>query len=213
MSKNKEYCYEYPRPAVTVDLVVFTLRNEKLSVLMIRRKRDPFAGQWAFPGGFLDIEERVKAAALRELREETRLDPGPDAELAFLGFFDAPDRDPRGRTISFAFVAGLRGPLPEIQGGDDASEAAWLNPYSLSDLAFDHDLILAKGLDWLVSMIPFGSGAMQLLPREFETVDVAKLKQAVHLEEETEGDLLDRLTRSSIILPVDGSPGRFRLRD
>jgi len=147
---SKPYCYEYTRPAVTVDLVVFAHQAGTLVALMVRRGRDPFAGSWAIPGGFLDIDEEVEAGARRELREETGLDLS--VPIAFLGVFGAPGRDPRGRTISLVHVAYLPGEPPEVTGGDDASEAAW-RPVRLDDpatpLAFDHDQILRKGTDWL----------------------------------------------------------------
>src|SRR4051812_48945169 len=94
------YCYDYPRPAVTVDLAAFALRDAGLRVLLVRRKHEPFAGRWAFPGGFLELDEPIEAAALRELREETGFEvPGP---VELIGVFGAPGRDPRGRTISLA---------------------------------------------------------------------------------------------------------------
>ena len=144
---TKPYCYEHPRPAVTVDLVVFARAGQAPRVLMIRRKHDPFAGRLALPGGFLDIDEPVEAAARRELKEETGLEfAGP---VAFLGVFADPGRDPRGRTISLTHVTLLPGPTPDVTGGDDAESAEWVDPHDLSGLAFDHDQILAKALEWL----------------------------------------------------------------
>src|SRR5260370_25359895 len=100
------YCYDYPRPAVTVDLAAFALFRTDLRVLMIRRKKEPFAGRWALPGGFLEIDEPIEAAARRELREETGLDvTGPGA---MIGVFVDPGRDPRGRTIRLAHAAAVR---------------------------------------------------------------------------------------------------------
>jgi 8-oxo-dGTP diphosphatase len=141
------YCYDHPRPAVTVDLVAFARSGDGLRVLLVKRKNEPFAGRWALPGGFLEIDEPVEAAARRELREETRTDVAGRVEL--LGVWADPGRDPRGRTISLVHVAELPGPPPDPKGGDDASEAAWVDPSTVRGLAFDHDSILRAALDWL----------------------------------------------------------------
>lgn len=146
---SSSYCYEYPRPAVTVDLVVFAHRGEETVTLLVRRAHAPFAGSWAIPGGFLNIDEEIEFGVRRELREETGLNLW--VPIAFLGIFGAPGRDPRGRTISLVYVALLPGEPPEVFGGDDAAEANWVAAEPLADLhlAFDHDEILRKGLDWL----------------------------------------------------------------
>ena len=147
---SSPYCYEYPRPAVTVDLVVLAHRGAEVVALLVRRARDPFAGSWAVPGGFLDIDEEIEVGARRELREETGLNLR--VPISFLGIFGTPGRDPRGRTISLAYVAYLPGEPPAVSGADDAAEADW-RPASPGDpataLAFDHDQMLEKGLDWL----------------------------------------------------------------
>ena len=141
------YCYEYPRPAVTVDLVVFSGRETETRVLLIRRKHEPFAGRWALPGGFLEMDESCEESARRELKEETGTDiPGA---IHFLGVYDVPGRDPRGRTISMAFVARLNGPVPGASGSDDAEAAEWITIEIARNLAFDHDEILKAGLKWL----------------------------------------------------------------
>jgi 8-oxo-dGTP diphosphatase len=142
------YCYDHPRPAVTVDLVVFTLIKGKPRVLLVKRKSPPFEGRWAIPGGFLDIDEPVEDGARRELREETGLQlPG---SVEFLGVFADPGRDPRGRTISLAHAAWVHDPGP-IEGGDDASEAAWHDPEAKLELAFDHAAILGRAREWFRS--------------------------------------------------------------
>ena len=137
-SKNK-YCYEYPRPAVTVDIVIVT-HAVKPKVLLIRRKHEPFAGMWAIPGGFVDMDEPLEAAARRELREET----GVEAEhLEQLHTFGDPGRDPRGRTISVVYLAEVDGKKVNPQAADDAAEVGWHDLSNLPPLAFDHDKILA----------------------------------------------------------------------
>ncbi len=146
---SKLYCYDHPRPAVTVDLVIFALLEGSWRVLLIRRGRDPFAGRWAVPGGFLDMDETGAEAARRELKEETGLNEvGP---ITFLGVYDDPHRDPRGRTISLTYVAALKGPPPKVEGGDDAVEAAWVDVGTSQSLglAFDHARVLSDAIGWL----------------------------------------------------------------
>jgi 8-oxo-dGTP diphosphatase len=164
---SKPYCYEYPRPALTVDAVVFGLRPAGLSVVLIERKHEPFAGRLALPGGFLEMDESAEAAARRELAEET----GLNLKVPFrpLGFYDAPGRDPRGRTISLSFVA-LAGPgAEEPTGGDDAQAAVWqvLSALAPDDLAFDHAVILADAIRLLHHLAEEGTPLLELLPGRF----------------------------------------------
>ena len=202
------YCYDYPRPAVTVDLVAFTLTQEGLRTLFIRRKHDPFAGRWAIPGGFLDIDEPIEWAARRELREETGLDfLGP---VSPIGVFGEPGRDPRGRTISMAHAAAIPGPIPEVSGGDDASDAAWLDPNSPLELAFDHALILGAALQWLRQAIERGPIGLAILPDEFGDVEVRALHRAVGNSARTASVWRSRMRRAGQILQVEGAGLRYR---
>jgi 8-oxo-dGTP diphosphatase len=136
------YTYDYPRPAVTVDAVVYNLREESLFVLLVKRKNDPFQGQWALPGGFMDVDETPEESVHRELEEET----GIRTEGFFqVGAFGALGRDPRHRTISIAYLSIFTGELPEVKGGDDADDAQWFPITELpAEIAFDHLDILAK---------------------------------------------------------------------
>lgn len=136
------YTYAYPRPALTVDALVVTGKGNQRKVLLIRRGRDPFAGMWALPGGFVDMEETLEAACRRELKEETGLDL---PRMEQFRVFDAPGRDPRHRTISVVFHASVAQELP-VTGGDDASLAAWYSVTDLPPLAFDHSDILSQFL-------------------------------------------------------------------
>ena len=140
----KEFCYKYPRPAVTTDCVVFGIEGNNINVLLIKRGNEPFKGLWALPGGFLNPDETAEEGALRELREETGLG---DAEVEQLYTFSDPKRDPRDRVISIAYMAIVK--QQEVKGGDDASEARWFPIDKLPVLAFDHDRILQKGLERL----------------------------------------------------------------
>ncbi|SMO78654.1 8-oxo-dGTP diphosphatase [Saccharicrinis carchari] len=131
------FSYQYPRPAVTVDIVLVTT-DDPAKILLIQRKHPPFEGEWALPGGFLDMDEDLHTAALRELQEETGIE-----NLALNQFktFGAVDRDPRGRTISVVFYAFIPR-CKETLAGDDASKAEWFELSKLPQLAFDHNNIL-----------------------------------------------------------------------
>lgn len=136
------YTYEHPRPAVTVDAVVYNLREESLFVLLVQRNQAPFEGQWALPGGFMGIDEIPEESVERELEEETGIRTEGFVQV---GAFGALDRDPRQRTISIAYMSIFTGELPAVQGGDDASDARWFPLSELPEnLAFDHPDILKK---------------------------------------------------------------------
>lgn len=130
------YTYEYPRPAVTADCVVMT-KETKPKVLLIQRSNEPFKGCWAFPGGFMEMDETLEQCAVRELQEETGMEIAEDDLFAF-GTFSAVDRDPRGRTISKAYLVIVEEPV-EVKGQDDAANAQWHQIDSLPKLAFDHE--------------------------------------------------------------------------
>jgi 8-oxo-dGTP diphosphatase len=138
-ARKKGYTYEYPRPAVTVDIIIVT-RERTPRVLLIRRKHDPFAGMWAIPGGFVEMEETLEAAARRELREETGLDV---ADLEQLYAFGDPGRDPRGRIIAVAYLARVDAAKVKPLAADDAADVGWHRLDRLPPLAFDHAQILA----------------------------------------------------------------------
>ncbi len=130
---------------VTTDLVVTRSHKDSIEVILIRRRNDPFKGKWALPGGFVETDEEVTMAAVRELREETGLKV-KEEDLNFIDYFDAPDRDPRGRLISFAFKVEV-GPKVTIKAGDDAGEVEWFSLVDLPDLAFDHQTIIARSFE------------------------------------------------------------------
>lgn len=140
------YIYAYPRPAVTVDCLVLRGLPASPEILLIQRKKSPFRGQWALPGGFIEIDEELKAAAARELREETGLS---GLELRQFRTYGRPDRDPRGRTISVVYAARYNGSASALKAGDDAAETAWFNLRQLPPLAFDHGTIIADALEAL----------------------------------------------------------------
>jgi 8-oxo-dGTP diphosphatase len=132
----------YPRPMLTVDVVVLAATETSRSVLLIQRGNPPFRGSWALPGGFVEQGEQVLEAAPRELVEETGLRVG---ELRLLGVYDMPGRDPRGWTVSVVYLASVPSEAA-VAGADDASDARWFAVNRLPELAFDHALILADAL-------------------------------------------------------------------
>lgn len=207
---------EYPRLMVTVDVVIFTLRENDLQVLLIRRRNPPFAGMWAIPGGFVDIDESLETAALRELEEETGV---RDVYLEQFHTFGDPGRDPRGRTITVAYLALVRADQIQPRAGDDAAEACWWPTRALPPLAFDHDRILARALEHLRHKLECPAVVAGLLP---ETFTLSELQAAY---ERILGEKLDRRAFRRKVLAagvlqetggyrrVDGRPAKlYRIR-
>lgn len=149
MTKGK-YIYDYPRPAVTTDCVVFGIDGNSIKVLLIERGNEPYKGCWAFPGGFLNMDENAEQGALRELKEETGLDL---KDIKQIGAYSDVDRDPRARVITIAFYAVTK--ITDVKGGDDAAKAQWFGLDELPRLAFDHDMILRDALQKLRSTESF----------------------------------------------------------
>ncbi len=133
------YTYEYPRPAVTVDVILLT-EDDIPEILLIQRKNNPYQNLWAFPGGFLDMDEDIETAAKRELQEETSIER---VEIKQFKTYGAPDRDPRGRTVSVVYYAFVK-EKPEAIAMDDAKDASWFKMNDLPELAFDHQLIIEE---------------------------------------------------------------------
>jgi len=137
MDNKGKYAYDWPRPMVTVDAVVFAVSPGTIKLLLIKRKHDPFKGKWAIPGGFVGIDEELEDAVARELAEETGL---AGVKLDQLHTFGKCGRDPRGRQITIAFIGLIAQDLQQIRAGDDASEARWFDIDNLPlDMAFDHN--------------------------------------------------------------------------
>lgn len=134
MSKKKQYCYDFPRPALTADCILFRRKGSDLELLLIQRAFEPFKGNWALPGGFVDMDETTYEAAVRELAEETGIQC---KELKQLYTFSELGRDPRGKTVSVVYYAFMNANI-EANAGDDAAEANWFSINNLPDLAFDH---------------------------------------------------------------------------
>ena len=169
----------YPAVAVTVDLVVLTIRDDALCVLTVERGEEPFAGRRALPGGFVHPDEDLEAAALRELAEETGL-PASAVHVEQLRSYGAPARDPRMRVVSVAHLA-LAPDLPVPHAGTDAAAASWVPVADLGpgSLAFDHDQILADGLERARAKLEYSPLAASFCPPEFTVGELRRVYETV----------------------------------
>ena len=175
MEKNKgAYTYQYPHPAVTADCVIFGFDGVSIKMLLIQRGIEPFKGKWAFPGGFMDMNETAEECARRELEEETGLKNA--AVEQFYTFSDV-NRDPRERVITVAHYALVR--LSEVKGGDDAASARWFAMNEVPRLAFDHDRILRMAVNRLKERICFEPIGFELLPEVFTMTELQNLYEAI----------------------------------
>ena len=169
------YTYKHPHPAGTTDCVIFGYDvTEGLSVLLVQRGLEPFQGRWAFPGGFMKIDEDADTGALRELLEETGLRP---AAIEQFGTFTQVDREPRERVITIAYFALVR--KAEVQGGDDAAQARCFPVREVPPLAFDHDRILRVALGKLREKIHFEPVGFELLPEVFTMPQLQALYESI----------------------------------
>lgn len=173
MSENR-YCYKYPHPSVTADCVIFGFDGVSIKVLLIQRGIEPYKGKWAFPGGFMQIDETVEECARRELEEETGL---KNASVEQFYTFSDVNRDPRERVITVAHYALVR--LSEVKGGDDAASAQWFAENEIPSLAFDHNRILRMARNCLKERICFEPIGFELLPEVFTMSELQNLYEAI----------------------------------
>lgn len=170
------YTYKHPRPALTVDCVVFGLSDSSLNVLLIQRANPPFKGQWAIPGGFVDMDEALDDAARRELQEETGIE---NLFIEQLYTFGGVDRDPRGRVVSVAYMALVRQEDCQPKHADDAADADWFAVNSLPKLGFDHQEILKMAHERIRSKVQYQPIGFELLPRKFPLRDLQRLYEII----------------------------------
>ncbi len=170
------YTYEYPHPAVTTDIVIFTIRQDELKILLIKRALPPFQGMWALPGGFVNLDESLEEGARRELAEETGM---RDVYLEQLYTFGEPDRDPRERVITVAWYALVPSDEIDIQAGSDAEGVSWFGMQELPELAFDHTAILEMAYERLVAKLDYSTIAFQFMPRNFTLSELQHVYEVI----------------------------------
>lgn len=166
------FTYQYARPALTVDAIVFGLDQDELKVLLIQRAFEPFKGKWAFPGGFVEMDETTEAAVLRELQEETGI---KEAVLEQLYTFSVVNRDPRERVVSVAYFGLVKPSAINMAAASDAADVGWFPINDVPALAFDHREILETALGRLRMKIRYEPIGFDLLPKEFVMSDLLKL--------------------------------------
>jgi 8-oxo-dGTP diphosphatase len=167
---------DYPRPSVTVDLVIFTIAEDDLKVLLIRRGQEPFKGRWALPGGFVEIDESLERAAHRELKEEVGV---TNVYLEQLYTFGEPKRDPRGRVISVSYFALVDAERQRIVAASDAAEAQWRSVFDAPRLAFDHAKILETAVWRLRNKIEWTTVGYELLTKKFTLSELQRVYEII----------------------------------
>ncbi len=176
MTSTLNYCYEYPRPMVTTDCVIFGFDGSALKVLLIERGIDPFKGQWALPGGFMNMDEDAEQCARRELFEETGV---RDMFIEQLYTYSDVNRDPRGRVVSIAYFALVKISDYELLAGDDANNANWFSMHEIPSLAFDHDRVLRMAIQRLKGKVRYQPIGFELLEEKFTMRDLQNLYEAI----------------------------------
>lgn len=214
MAKKGKYIYEYPHPALTADIVVFGYNGKKLQVLLIKRGEEKeasttaFAGHWALPGGFLDVErdKTIAHTAARELREETALKLAVK-DFKEVGTFSDINRDPRERVITVAFYSLVK--LSEVEAATDAAKAEWFNLSEIPALAFDHDKILRTAFSRLKKDIHFEPIGFELLPEVFTLPQLQNLYESILEVKFDRRNFANKMKHFEILSRVpDGTPAQ-----
>ncbi len=193
---------QYERPSVTVDVVVFSILDEMLKVLLIKRKTWPFEGVWAIPGGFVRMEESLEEAAYRKLIEETEI-TSPDVYLEQLYTFGDPKRDPRTRVITVAYFALVGADKLNFQT-EDRADVGWFSVYDPPPLAFDHADILAYALTRLRYKLEYSAVGFQLLPEKFTLRELQDAYEIILGAKLDKGNFRSKLRKTEVVEPVDG---------
>jgi 8-oxo-dGTP diphosphatase len=193
----------YERPSVTVDVVIFSILEEMLKVLLIKRKSWPYEGVWAIPGGFVRMEESLEQAASRKLAEETGV-TSEDVYLEQLYTFGDPQRDPRTRVITVAYFALVGADKINIRAIKDSAEVNWFSVYDPPSLAFDHAEILAYALTRLRYKLEYSAVGFQLLPEKFTLRELQDAYEIILGTKLDKGNFRSKLRKTEVVEPVDG---------
>lgn len=172
--------YEHPHSAVTVDVVVFTIRDRKLKLLLVRRGGEPYRGKWALPGGFIQMDEGLDAAARRELQEETGVS---GVFLEQLYTFGEPKRDPRERVITVAYYALIPSDKLQLRAASDAEAVGWFAMDELPKLAFDHADIVSMAHARLIAKLDYSTIAFAFMPKRFTLSELQEVYEIIRREE------------------------------
>ncbi len=194
------YRYKYPRPAVSADCVVFGLDADNLKVLLIQRRKSPFQGVWALPGGFVEIDEDLDSAARRELKEETGLSK---VYLEQLYTFGQVERDPRGRVITVAYFALVNLARHTVRAASDASRAVWFSMSDLPALAFDHEEILSVGYQRLKNKVRYQPIGFELLPAKFTLRQLQQMYEIILGRELDKRNFRRKILSMGILVELD----------
>jgi len=184
----------YPKPSVTTDIIIFTIKDNDLQVLLVKRAIEPFKNKWAIPGGFAQIDESLEQAAKRELEEETGV---KDVYLEQLYTFGDVKRDPRGRVITVAYMALINSDKIKLKATTDVSDAQWFSVSKIPQLAFDHQKILNYAIKRLKWKFEYTTVAFSLLPEKFTLTQIQKIYEIVFSKE------LDKRNFRKKILSLD----------
>jgi 8-oxo-dGTP diphosphatase len=201
-----KFCYEFPRPALTADIIVFSYDKGVLLVLLIERNHMPFQGQWAFPGGFLEMEETAEECACRELGEETGLALGNLEQLVTVSKLG---RDPRGRTVTVFFYGFVNYESAPVRAGDDAGKAAWFPLSKLPPLAFDHSEIVPVALKRLNELLRLGQLGLELLPQQFGLPELEQLFLNILKDRKEAEKYINEYVGSEIIIRTMEKPALY----
>ena len=213
-----EFKYSHPRPSVTVDIVIFSSRDDCLQVLLIQRGEQPYQNYWALPGGFIKMGESLEEAAARELEEETGI---LDAYLEQLYTYGDPDRDPRDRVITVSYYALIAADKKiRHEGGTDASQADWHPIDELPELAFDHSAIIQYALRRLRYKLEYSAVGFELLPQQFTLTELQSTYEIILGEQLDKRNFRRRILDANIIEATqkmrtgEGRPARlYRYQD